>query len=76
MQRLKLQLSLYYQPSNLDDNDDGAPGPDELDLHSGYRRPKLVSNHKTVTEKYLDYVNARLLIVRISAIAKYQEIWG
>jgi hypothetical protein len=70
MQRLKLQLSLYCQPSNLDDSDDGSPGPDELDLHSGYRRPKV--DHLLQD----DYVKTRLKIARLRAIEKYREIWG
>lgn len=65
------------QLSNLicDDSDDPA-GPDELDLQSPYRRPKLVENPNSDQDDVSDQVKTRLLIARIRALEKYREHWG
>lgn len=53
-----------------DDNDDPA-GPDELDLQSPYRRPRIVEiPHDTDIS---DYVSVRLAVARAKAMAKYRE---
>lgn len=61
--------------NDVSDGDDGPPGPDELDLHQAYRRPDLVRDLDVDTE-LSDYVKTRLLIARVRALKKYQEIQG
>ena len=69
---LKLTKS---QPSNLicDDEDDGPPGPDELDLQRGFGRPKLV-HHEIDDEPLSDYVAIRLAVIRAKTLQKYREV--
>ena len=65
------------QLSNLicDDNDDPA-GPDELDVQSPYRRPRLVENPNSDQDDVSDQVKTRLLIARVRALEKYREVWA
>lgn len=56
-----------------DVTDDDPAGPDELDMHQSYRRPELVQDSDTDSEMS-EYVRMRLLIARIRALQKYQEI--
>ena len=64
------------QLSNLvcDDNDDPA-GPDELDIQSPYRRPKIVETPNSDHDDLSDQVKTRLLIARVRAMEKYREVW-
>lgn len=58
-----------------DDENDGPPGADELDLQVSYRRPDIVKD-TTQDQDVSDYVKVRLLVARARAMKKYQEIWG
>jgi hypothetical protein len=61
----------------LTDGDDGPPGPDELDLHRGYRRPELTKDLdvNSDSDELSDYVQVRLAVARARAMARYREIW-
>ena len=78
--RLQLKLSLQHQlPSNTiidDDDDDG--GPEELDYHRAYGRPKVYKVDIKVTdldEQLSDYVTVRLAVARAKAMQKYRETY-
>lgn len=61
--------------NDLTDSDDGPPGPDELDLQSPYRRPKV----STVVDPDADlskYVRIRLAMAREKALAEYRTHWA
>jgi hypothetical protein len=53
-----------------EDNDDPA-GPDELDLQSPYRRPRIVEIPRDADIS--DYITVRLAVARARAMAKYRE---
>ncbi len=61
--------------NDASDGDDGPPGSGELDMHQSYRRPELVRDSDTDSE-LSEYVRMRLLIARVRALQKYQEIQG
>ncbi len=61
--------------NDLSDGDDGPPGSSELDLQVPYRRPELIKVSDADDDDLSDYVKTRLLIARVRAMAKYQEIW-
>jgi hypothetical protein len=79
----KLQLRLSQQHPQLSntiiDDDDDDDGPEELDYHRAYGRPKVY----TVIEKVVDlgddplsdYVTVRLAVARAKALTKYREIY-
>lgn len=54
----------------VDDENDDPPGPDELDLQSLYRRPRIV---ETPHNELSDYVTVRLAVARARAMAAYRE---
>ena len=54
----------------IDDGEDGPPGPDELDLQRGFSRPKIVNEDEP---ELSDYVLARLAVIRVRALHKYRE---
>lgn len=57
-----------------DDENDDLPGPDELDLQTLYRRPRIVDNHNTPEDVELsDYVKTRLLVARARALQVYKQ---
>ena len=63
--------------NEIDDDGNDLPGPDELDLHVLYSRPRVVENHQELNDDDLsDYVTVRLAIARAKAMAKYKERWG
>ena len=63
--------------NEIDDDGNDLPGPDELDLHVLYSRPRVVENHQELNDDDLsDYVTVRLAIARAKAMAKYKEHWG
>lgn len=64
--------------NDASDGDDGPPGSNELDMHQSYRRPELVKGPDVDAEddELSDYVRTRLLIARVRALQKYQEIRG
>lgn len=61
--------------NDASDGNDGPPGSDELDLQSPYRRPELVKD-VDVDPELSDYIRTRLLVARLRALQKYQEVWG
>lgn len=60
--------------NDLSDGDDGPPGPDELDLQSPYRRPRVIETPNSPAD-ISDYVAVRLAVARARAVAKYREKW-
>jgi hypothetical protein len=67
-------LLLTQQKSNLSFQDcDFLIGPDELDLHVGYRKAQIVADGD---EELSDYVKTRLLLARLLAMKKYDNKWG
>jgi len=58
----------YIANSSIDDNDDDDA--DILDLHTGYRRPRVVDNDD---EELSDYVKLRLAIARARAMEIYRS---
>jgi hypothetical protein len=80
--QLKLSLQSQQQPQSSNqivDNDDGDGGPEELDYHRAYGRPKVCYVDETVTDSddtpLSDSVIARLAVARAKAIQKYREIY-
>lgn len=75
----KLQLRLSQLPSNtIIDDDDDDDGPEELDFHRSYGRPKVYNVEQKVIdldEPLSDYVNIRLAVARAKALKKYREIY-
>lgn len=61
--------------NNFDDEDDTPAGPDELTVHRGYGRPKIVHENDN-SDELSPYVQIRLLIARMKAINKYREIYS
>ncbi len=59
--------------NDLTDND-SPPGPNELDLHSPYRRPQ-VSNQLQVDDSISDYAQVRLAVARARAMEVYRQKW-
>ena len=57
-----------------DDERDDPPGPDELDLQSPFRRPKIVENPPD--DELSGYIMVRLAVARAKAMAKYREIYS
>lgn len=54
-----------------DDENDDPLGPDELDLHAPYRRPRIVDN--SPDEGVSDYVAVRLAVARARAMEIYRN---
>lgn len=82
----KLQLKLLQQKSNqpllsntIIDDDDDDDGPEEIDYHRAYGRPKVYNVEETVTDSddqpLSDYVTIRLAVARAKAMQKYREIY-
>ena len=76
----KLQLRLSQLPSNLIiDDDDDDDGPEDLDCHRAYGRPKVYKVNEKVVDlgdaPLSDYVIVRLAVARAKAIAKYRETY-
>ena len=78
--KLQLKLSLQNQQlSNLiiDDTDD-TDGPEDLDLHRSFSRPKVYEVDEKVMDLDMplsDYVTVRLAVARAKAMQKYREIY-
>ena len=62
--------------NNLSDDDDGPPGPDELDLQSPYRRPRVQTQPEQDSGDVTDYVSIRLAVARARAMKIYQGKWA
>jgi hypothetical protein len=58
--------------TDITDSDDGPPGTDELDFHSGHRRPEPIEDSDP--DELSDYVQVRLAVARARAMARYREI--
>lgn len=74
-QRTKKPLAkklILSRASDLDDEDYGPPGPDELDLQRGFKRPKL--SKPFIDDEVSDYVTVRLAVIRAKALQKHREI--
>jgi hypothetical protein len=57
-----------------DPEDDDLPGPDELDLQTAFRRPRIVDNHVVTEDPELsDYVTVRLAVARARALEAYRN---
>jgi hypothetical protein len=57
----------------IDDEDDGPAGPDELDLQSPYRRPRVATVAEPEDDTLSDHVTIRLAVARARAMAAYRE---
>lgn len=57
-------------------DNDSAPGPDELDLQSPYARNRVHDKRKVVDDDLSDYVKVRLAVARAKALEKYREQWA
>jgi hypothetical protein len=69
----KLTLSQQSNlPLEIDDEGDGPPGPDEIDLQRGFSRPKL-SKPFEEDDDVSDYVAIRLAVIRAKTLQKYRE---
>jgi hypothetical protein len=58
-----------------DDENDDAPGPDELDLQDLFRRPRVVETPHD-DDAISDYAMVRLAVARARAMQKYTEVWA
>jgi len=72
----KAQRRLLTLNELTDDDDDDAPGPDELDLQVSYRRPEVVDvpdrkPHEDDVE-LSDYVRVRLAVARARAVQAHR----
>lgn len=67
------QLLLLHQLplSNLNEKDNGVPGSDELDLLVGSRALQVESDDVELS----DHIRLRLVIARLKAIKRYEELW-
>jgi hypothetical protein len=73
-QRHLLKLTQNNLLLDIDDEDDGPPGPDELDMQRGFGRPKLTKPFY-VDDTVSDYVAIRLAVIRAKTLHKYREIY-
>ena len=64
------QRLINQQLNDIDDEDSGPAGPDELNIHRAYSRPKIVYDDD---EELSEYVQIRLLIARMKAMKKFRE---
>ena len=78
---MSLQSQQQPQLSNTiieEDDDDG--GPEELDYHRAYGRPKVCYVDEQITdfddEPLSDYVTVQLAVAREKAMQKYREIYN
>ena len=79
----KLQLKLSQQHPQLSnliiDDDDDDDGPEDLDCHRAYGRPKVYKVIEKVVDlgddPLSDYVVVRLAVARAKALTKYREIY-
>ena len=82
----KLQTKLLQKPSlqrpllsNIIDEDDDNDGPEDLNCHLSYSRPKVYKVARTVIDfdddnPLSNFVTSRLAVAREQAIQKYREI--
>ena len=65
------QLQLHQQASNLvvDEDEDDNTELDDLDYHTGRKRPELVDDELS------PYIIDRLAVAREKAMERYRELW-
>jgi len=71
----KAQRRLITLNELTDDDNDDAPGPDELDLQVSYRRPEVVPVPERKAQDDLelsDYVRVRLAVARARAVQAHK----
>jgi hypothetical protein len=68
----KAQRRLFVINELTDDENDDAPGPDELDLQSPYRRPRIVENPHD--DSISEHAMVRLAVARARAMAAYRKM--
>jgi hypothetical protein len=79
--RLQLKLSQQHplQSNTIIDDDDETDGPDEVDYHRSYGRPKVYAVDEKVIDfddtPLSDYVIVRLAVARAKAMQKYRETY-
>ena len=65
---------------DFSDDEDVAPGPEDLDLHRSFSRPKLVEvSERDDNEEdsgLSDTVKLRLTVARLKAVETHAAIWG
>lgn len=71
--RTKKQLLVIN--NKLDADDPELPGPDDLDLHKSYSRPRVVKEQELLEDELSDYITIRLAVARAKAMEKYRETW-
>lgn len=69
--RTKKQLLVIN--NKLDADDPELPGPDDLDLHKSYSRPRVVKKQDLLDDDLSDYVTIRLAVARAKAMEKYRQ---
>jgi hypothetical protein len=67
----RTQRRLLVIEGVVDDGNDDPPGPDELDLQTPYRRPRIVET--PVDTDLSDYVTVRLAVARARAMEIYRK---
>jgi len=72
--RTKKQLLVIN--NKLDADDPELPGPDDLDLHKAYSRPRVVKKQDLLDDDLSDYVTIRLAVARAKAMEKYRQTWA
>jgi hypothetical protein len=74
--RLLVSLLPQYQPSNFEvEDEDYDGGSDDIDLHRGYNRPKIITVDLD-DDDVSDYVAQRLQLARERALEAYREKWA
>jgi hypothetical protein len=69
----KAQRRLIALNELTDDDNDDAPGPDELDLQVLYRRPEVApAPERKAQDDISDYVRVRLAVARARAVQAHQ----
>ena len=77
--QLKLSQQRPLLSNTIIDEDDDDGGPEELDYHRAYGRPKVCYVDEIVTDlddqPLSDYVTVRLALSRAKALLKYRETY-
>lgn len=65
---------------DFSDDEDVAPGPDDLDLHRSFSRPKVAGvsdqDDEDANQGLSDTVKLRLAVARMKAVETHAAIWG
>jgi hypothetical protein len=77
--QLKLSQQRPLLSNTIIEEDDDNDGPEELDYHRAYGRPKVYYVDETVIDlgdqPLSDYVTVRLTLSRAKALLKYRETY-